>query len=122
MLSFHIKEKLHLPINFVVCHRLPDRSFFFRGKQFPLCSRCTGLALGYLFYPFFLSGLFNFHFLLLIFLHLPMIIDGLTQLYFERESTNGLRFFTGLLAGISQIGILDFFALHSAKFILKYII
>jgi len=122
MSSFHTKDKLHFPINYVVCHRLPDRSFFFKGKQFPLCSRCTGLALGYLFYPFFLLGWFNFHFLLLILLHLPMIIDGVTQLYFERESTNRLRFSTGLLAGISQIGILDFFALHTVKFVIKYII
>lgn len=29
----------------VVCHQLPDRSFFLDGRQFPVCARCTGLYL-----------------------------------------------------------------------------
>ena len=29
----------------VVCHQLPDRSFFWDGHQFPVCARCTGLYL-----------------------------------------------------------------------------
>jgi uncharacterized membrane protein len=27
----------------VVCHQLPDRSFFWNGHQLPVCARCTGL-------------------------------------------------------------------------------
>ena len=27
----------------VICHQLPERSFFFHGQQFPVCARCTGL-------------------------------------------------------------------------------
>jgi uncharacterized membrane protein len=27
----------------VVCHQLPERSFFLDGQQFPVCARCTGL-------------------------------------------------------------------------------
>ena len=30
------------------CHRLPERSFFFKGHQFPVCARCTGVAIGQL--------------------------------------------------------------------------
>lgn len=29
----------------VVCHQLPDRSFFWGDWQFPVCARCTGLYL-----------------------------------------------------------------------------
>ena len=29
----------------VVCHQLPDRSFFLDGRQLPVCARCTGLYL-----------------------------------------------------------------------------
>ena len=24
------------------CHRMPERSFFYKGYQFPVCARCTG--------------------------------------------------------------------------------
>lgn len=27
----------------VICHQLPDRSFFLDGRQLPVCARCTGL-------------------------------------------------------------------------------
>jgi len=122
MLIQNLKQRLQLPISFTTCHRIPERSFFFRDKQFPLCARCTGLAVGYLFYPFFLFGLFNFSLLPLILLQLPMVIDGVTQLIFTRESTNWLRFVTGLLAGASQVGIIDFLALHSANLIFKLVV
>lgn len=30
------------------CHQRADRSFFLRGRQFPVCARCTGAAIGQL--------------------------------------------------------------------------
>lgn len=30
------------------CHQLPERSFFYKGKQFPVCARCTGVFFGHL--------------------------------------------------------------------------
>ena len=36
----------------VICHQLPERSFFIDGRQLPVCARCTGLyvsgAVGFL--------------------------------------------------------------------------
>jgi uncharacterized membrane protein len=29
----------------VICHQMPDRSFFIDGQQLPICARCTGLYL-----------------------------------------------------------------------------
>ena len=29
----------------VICHQLPERSFFWNGQQLPVCARCTGLYL-----------------------------------------------------------------------------
>jgi uncharacterized membrane protein len=29
----------------IVCHQLPERSFFLDGRQLPVCARCTGLYL-----------------------------------------------------------------------------
>lgn len=30
----------------IVCHQLPERSFFLAGRQLPVCARCTGLYFG----------------------------------------------------------------------------
>jgi uncharacterized membrane protein len=29
----------------LICHQLPERSFFLAGSQLPVCARCTGLYL-----------------------------------------------------------------------------
>ena len=33
-----------------ICHRKPEQSFFIKGHQFPVCSRCTGLYLRMIIY------------------------------------------------------------------------
>ncbi len=30
-------------IGAVICHQIPERSFFLDGQQLPVCARCTGL-------------------------------------------------------------------------------
>ena len=39
------------------CHQMPERSFFFKGYQFPVCERCTGLLIGYPLKKKLLSGI-----------------------------------------------------------------
>jgi uncharacterized membrane protein len=86
---------------------MPERSFFFKGRQFPMCARCTGIYVGYLiFIPVLFFIKINILFSLLAVA--PTIIDGLTQAYCNRESNNVLRFATGILAGLGLAGISDF--------------
>jgi uncharacterized membrane protein len=92
-------------IEFVHCHRKPERSFFFRGRQFPVCSRCTGFYLGYLTLPVFTFSVLDLSMLWSILLVIPALADGLTQAYFNRESNNALRLITGLTAGIGVMSI-----------------
>jgi uncharacterized membrane protein len=33
-------------IGSLVCHQLPQRSFYFWGAQLPVCARCTGIYVG----------------------------------------------------------------------------
>jgi uncharacterized membrane protein len=33
-------------VGFAICHRIPERSYAFDGRQLPLCARCTGTFLG----------------------------------------------------------------------------
>lgn len=88
-----------------ICHRRADRSFFYKGKQFPVCARCTGIWVGYGL-GILLSLVAIPSWWVAIVLLLPMSLDVLTQLLHWRESTNGLRVLTGIAGGIAEIIIL----------------
>lgn len=93
----------------LICHRMPERSFFVRGHQFPVCARCTGFYISLISYfayaYFFFIDYTPFMISLAVAFLLPAIADGLTQLLTDRESNNTLRFLTGLLGGLG-LGIL----------------
>jgi uncharacterized membrane protein len=83
------------------CHQKASRSFFLNDNQMPFCSRCTAIFLGLIVgvgLAVFLEMELN---LLWIILGLvPIGVDGLLQLVTRYESSNPVRFGTGLLAGI----------------------
>ena len=108
-------------IIFVGCHRKPERSFFYKGRQFPVCARCTGMLLGYLSFPLFLLNLIHIPFYLAFVLNLPAYVDGMTQALDYRESNNTLRLITGLLSGFGQTAILSFIGKKIGFFIIHLI-
>jgi uncharacterized membrane protein len=73
------------------CHQRPDRSFFFRRRQVPLCARCFGLLFGVLLVPLYRPDLRLAAALIFV-----MLLDGCTQALHLRESRNWLRFLTGI--------------------------
>ncbi len=102
-----------LPIVFG-CHCKSSRSFFYNGKQFPICARCTGEAVGIIFSIFlffFYTPSVKIAFLLMFpmiidgFIQMFMIIDGFIQMFLKYESTNIRRFTTGFLFGIGLMTI-----------------
>lgn len=99
-----------------MCHRRPDRSFHCRGKQFPICARCTGILLGYFFGygSAFFTGVISVYYALL--LCVPLIIDGVIQFLTSYESTNLRRLFTGILTGAGIIYILLFIGSQTVRF------
>ncbi|WP_205683845.1 DUF2085 domain-containing protein [Brevibacillus migulae] len=87
-------------LSFMPCHRLPARSFHFRGKPFPVCARCTGILLGFFGVPLLVAVKMLLPLWLGIMLHVPMLVDGVTQQKGWRVSNNPLRLITGLLSGM----------------------
>lgn len=81
------------------CHQMPERSLYFRGKQLPICARCTGILLGYLAGIFFAFMFGKLPIPATILCFIPLIIDGGGQLIGKWESSNLRRLITGLLAG-----------------------
>ena len=89
-----------------MCHSRPDRSFYFNGKQFPICARCTGVLLGWIIGIILLEvprGLVT------VLILIPLMVDGGTQALGKRESNNILRCVTGILFGMGAIFIFLYF-------------
>ena len=84
--------------HFLGCHQIAERSFFIKGYQFPICARCSGVALGeiialtciwFLKIPLWVS----------LILLIPMLIDWSLQFFKILKSSNIRRFLTGILCG-----------------------
>ncbi|MFZ0700022.1 MAG: DUF2085 domain-containing protein [Thermoplasmata archaeon] len=100
---------------YLIAHHFPDRyrrtlTVPWGTRQYHLCARCTGQALGVLAYVAFvivalpyLGGFFapQVQFLF-AFAPLPGAIDWVSQAIGRRESTNALRLLTGVLAGATM--------------------
>lgn len=96
-------RSMELCAKYCSCHQKPERSFFIRGYQFPLCARCTGIAIGHiialLIVPF---HTFKYSISLLLF---PLAIDGTIQYFTTYESNNYKRVITGTLYGFAFTSI-----------------
>ncbi|MBB4117934.1 putative membrane protein [Mesonia hippocampi] len=108
-------------LEFTYCHRKPERSFFWKGKQFPLCARCTGINLGYVVLPLFIFGVIKIPLLWTVLLIIPTYIDGAIQAYFNIESTNSRRFITGLMSGIGTMSLISIIGIYIGNLILTII-
>ena len=94
------------------CHQLPYRSLFYCGIQMPDCARCASIyvatALGLILFR--LKGYgekeFKMNWVLFVLLLAPTGIDGTTQLFGLRESSNLLRIVTGFPYGLAYAYIL----------------
>lgn len=81
------------------CHQMPDRSFSYKGYQFPVCARCTGVIIGE--FVSLISILFalRISWAYAIVMIIPLVIDGGLQYINVWKSTNLRRIITGFLAG-----------------------
>lgn len=93
----------------LICHRMPERNFFIKGHQFPVCARCTGFYISliiYFIYTYFNFVNYNIPLLIIaVILLMPTLIDGITQYLEIQESNNTRRFFIGILGGLG-LGII----------------
>lgn len=104
--NFKINNLKHKWLNYAFfCHRMPERSFFIKGNQFPICARCTGIMIGYIIGIISLFFISYSNIIFSILLILPTGIDGIGQYLGKWKSNNIRRCLTGILAGIGVISI-----------------
>ena len=80
------------------CHRMPDRSFFYKGHQFPVCARCTGVCIGQL-SAILINCMISVPMHISILLLSIMGFDWRIQEFKIKSSTNFRRLITGILGG-----------------------
>jgi uncharacterized membrane protein len=89
----------------VLCHQIPERSYFIDGHKLAVCSRCTGIYAGFAFtlllYPLVrsLRNTATPPRSLLILAALPLAIDFSLTFFGIWENTHTSRLLTGLLLG-----------------------
>lgn len=81
------------------CHQMPERSFFFKGYQFPICARCTGVFIGELIAIILLLCSIKINFIVSVALLLLMGMDWGLQFIKILESNNIRRLITGISGG-----------------------
>lgn len=87
------------------CHQRPERSFFFRGMQFPVCARCTGVFIGEIL-GVLLFKIGEISILTAIIFCLIMLLDWGIQYATHHESNNFRRLISGLLCGYAFMDLL----------------
>ena len=81
------------------CHQKPERSFFYKDYQFPVCARCTGVILSSVLAVIIFRKK-RIPVPICMGMSAVMLADWLVQYLGIRESNNKRRFVTGLIGGL----------------------
>lgn len=98
-------ETIRIMGNHSGCHQMPERSFFYKGKQFPVCARCTGVFIGHLMAVilFIMKKPVSFK-ICCVFMGI-MGSDWYIQEAGLKKYTNRKRLITGFLGGLGLFSI-----------------
>ena len=90
-----IKHKIHIIGKRPLCNEVKERAPYIGNCCFILCWRCTSCIIGYIIMTIFKIKINVSP----VFLMSPLIIDSILQYFFNIESNNFRRIFTGILCG-----------------------
>jgi len=87
------------------CHQMPERSFFYKGNQFPVCARCTGVTIGQTTAIILALSKRFISFPSALLLLLIMGFDWVIQAIHIKKSSNFRRLITGFCGGLGLFSI-----------------
>lgn len=80
------------------CHQKPERSFAYKGYQFPVCARCSGIIISTIL-AYIICYKRKISLWINVVMIASMVIDGSIQYIGIQESNNLRRFITGCMGG-----------------------
>jgi len=98
-----------------VCHQIPERSLKMGGLVLPICSRDSGIYIGFFICAIFMFLIFRkresdlpplYVLIILIIFILSTVADGLLSYLSVIETNNIARFITGFLSGSSTMAVI----------------
>lgn len=92
-------------IGFCFCHHQPKRTIQCFGLQNYFCSRCQGILIGTIFSIPIGIYIYSATVLDILLLSLPLLLDGILQIVHDKESTNFIRFISGLCLAMGLTGV-----------------
>lgn len=102
------------------CHQMPERSFFYKNYQFPVCARCTGVLISsVLSLMVFVKKKISKR--LCIVMSGVMLVDWLIQYLGIKESNNRRRLATGIIGGFGYSTLHLYFYKYVYDCICKWI-
>ena len=101
------------------CHQMADRSFSYKGYQFPVCARCTGIIIGEIIAIIAMLFTLKIDLLYSFVLVVPLAIDGGIQYINLVQSNNIRRVVTGVLAGFGLTYVYAYFLSFVVGFVLQ---
>jgi len=102
-------------IGFSVCHQLSSRSLYIGGIVLPICSRCSGIYIGFTITAVVLFAMFRkkendlpplYILIILALFFFSTIADGIASNFGLYNTNNNIRFITGFLCGSSTMTII----------------
>ena len=108
--------KISMQLGHIICHQKPERSFFLKNHQFPVCARCTGILIGFMIALSLLIWKIYFNFWLALIFTLGMILDWLYQNVITKKNHNIRRLITGLIGGFG----FSFFYYYIIIYIIRF--
>ncbi len=102
-------------MGFSVCHQLSSRSLSIGNVVLPICSRCSGIYIGFTITAIILFVMFRkkendlpplYIVIILTLFFLSTIVDGIASNFGIYNTNNDLRFITGFLCGSATMTII----------------
>ena len=105
----------------VGCHQIPERSFFYKNYQYPVCARCTGVIIGEIVTIILLIIKLKVSIITAFILLMIMGFDWFIQFINILESNNIRRLLTGISGGIGLTYIYYYLFYYTSLFIINIV-